>query len=129
MEYEMAMDILRASPAISQTSQWSALLRGSRTVDDLMSIVQQYVAAWRPDELATLPESCQPPPIQFGDDVAFYAFRLVRAQCQGEASHALEQMAAFFAVASQRLSFLMAHAAAFPAEQRALQSSRRRVVS
>ena len=125
----MAMDILRASPAITQTAEWSALLHGSRTVDDLMSIVQQYVASWRPDELTTLPENCQPPRIQHGDDVAVYAFRLVRAQCEVESNHALDQMAAFFAIASQRLSFLMAHAAAFPAEQLALKSSRRRVSS
>jgi len=129
MEYEMAMDILRAAPAVSQTAQWSGLLQSSRTVDDLMSIVQQYVSAWRPDELAALPEKCRPEPLAHGDDVALYAFRLVRAQYEVEPNLALEQMAAFFAVASQRLSFLMAHAEAFPAEQRALQSSRRRIFS
>ena len=129
MEYELAMDILRAAPAISQTAQWSTLLHGSRTVDDLMAIVQQYVASWRPDELAALPENCRPSQLQSGDDVAFYAFRLVQAQCEGESNHALEQMAVFFSIASQRLSFLMAHAAAFPAEQSALQSSRRRILS
>jgi len=94
-----------------------------------MSIVQQYVSAWRPDELAALPEKCRPEPLAHGDDVALYAFRLVRTQYEVEPNHALDQMAAFFSVASQRLSFLMAHAQAFPAEQRALLSSRRGIFS
>jgi hypothetical protein len=130
MEYEMAMDILRAAPAISQTAEWSALLHSSRTIDDLLSIVRCYVDAWSPEDLARLPEDCRPVHMQYGDDVAFHAFRLVRAQCAGgDSNHALNQMAAFFAVASQRLSFLMAHAKAFPNEERALRSNRSRVSS
>jgi hypothetical protein len=88
---------------------WQRRLDGARRVDELVEASRDFVATFTPEELAALPESCWPPArIRDGDDIANYAFELVRHECEeGSASAELiEKLARFFSCASMRLAQL-----------------------
>ena len=58
--------------------------------------------------MARLPALCRPLHLVDPDDIAFYAFHLVREQCfDAGACKELQRMAVFFGIASERLSQLM----------------------
>jgi len=87
--------------------EWPGRLVRAHDEPGVVEICRDYMES-RPDgSLGELPESCAPRPIVNPADVADFALRLVRAQCDGaRASATLEPMAAFFGAALARLSQL-----------------------
>lgn len=88
---------------------WHERLAEALTADEIIGVVKDYLATWRPDELARLPGDCRPGPMRDGEDIALYAFSMVRHQClAGGSDPELHRLATFFSAASHRLSQVMA---------------------
>lgn len=91
---------------------WKRLIQDAQTTDDVLGLVNDFIAGWQPAEVERLPEDCRPTRIADVNDVSDYAFRLVRHQCaRDEDAIELQKMVAFFVAASQRLSLVLAYAA------------------
>ena len=110
MEYEAALDILRDRERMIALA-WQARLAEARSPLGVLELANEFLSTWLPSEIASLPADCHPRGFACLDDIAFYAFRLVREQCSGrEATNELHRMAIFFAGASQRIAQLNANA-------------------
>jgi hypothetical protein len=71
----------------------------------LVKVADDYLAEWAPSELVLLPSDCRPGRIVDGEQIAFYAYSLIRRQCGSEASPVkLHRMATFFSMAAHRQS-------------------------
>lgn len=100
------------------STAWQRRLADALTADEIIGVVKEYLATWRPDELARLPGDCRPGPMRDGEDIALYAFSTVRHQCLGGgADPELDRLATFFSAASHRLSQVMAAANTAAANQ------------
>ena len=88
-------------------------MEGASSTEQVLAITHEFLATWSANQIARLPVQCRPVRILEADDIALYAFELVREQCL-DASRGMElqRMAAVFALASQRLSQLMANVTA-----------------
>jgi hypothetical protein len=92
---------------------WRDRLQRASSVDQVLELTHDFLTTWTPVEMARLPPLCRPLRVADADDVAFFAFELVREQClDAGASKELQRMAAFFGTASGRLSELMANVSA-----------------
>jgi hypothetical protein len=91
---------------------WRHTVDDARTEKDLVDVVRDYLATWRPDELAQLPEACRPGRIAGGEDIADMAYKLSksRLRLEGSADERLtfDRMMGFFLHASQRFATLVA---------------------
>src|SRR5687768_3987283 len=88
---------------------WQDRVAAAETVDDLVRVANEYLAMWSPAELSRLPTECRPGRLSDAEDVAFYAYTLIRQQCSSsDSSNELHRMAAFFSTVSQRQSQVMA---------------------
>ena len=106
MEYEAALKVLRDRERMIALA-WQARLAEARDPDEVLNLANQFLSTWLPSEIAALPNDCHPRGFACLDDIAFYAFRLVREQCSGrEGTVELHRMAIFFAGASQRIAQL-----------------------
>jgi hypothetical protein len=105
--YRRAGDVQKAFAAIG----WPGLLEVAASTEEVVSLAKDFLAAWSPEEIAALPVECQPRRLIDGDDVTFYAFDLVKHQCDQRRNARVGKMAAFFSSASLRLSQIMARAA------------------
>lgn len=93
------------TPAVAVT--WQEKVAGARTEEGLVRVANEYLAEWAPSELALLPSDCRPGRIVDGEQIAFYAYSLIRRQCGSEASSSeLHRMATFFSTAAHRQSQL-----------------------
>jgi hypothetical protein len=82
-------------------------LRSAPSEEEVVRLVREFIAEWRPEELAQVPDACRPPKIRDGEDIADCAFNLTRSRMEGDASNPLlAEMETFFAQACVRLSEL-----------------------
>lgn len=104
----MAMDIL-GDAEHATGSAWLGRLNTATSTAEVVVLAREFLATWSADDLAKLPDSCEPGEISSSDDIAFYAFQLVREQCSGDSQCVeLHRMATFFSSASQRVSQILA---------------------
>jgi len=108
MEYEMAMEIL-GDRERETGNAWQGRLNSATTVAEVVVLVKEFLATWSAEDLVKLPDGCETGDMNSSDDIAFYAFRLVREQCS-DAIQCIElhRMATFFSTASQRVSQILA---------------------
>jgi len=90
---------------------WRARIEGAASPPAVVDLCIEFLSGWTPRECARLPDAMQPPMLmREAADVTDYALRLVQAECGGDTvtpeHHA---MATFFAMASMRLSHLLAN--------------------
>lgn len=82
-------------------------LREARSELAVVRLTRDYLAEWRPEELACVPEACRPAKIRDGEDIADCAFRLTRARMDAADPDPLfVEMETFFAMACGRISQL-----------------------
>ena len=104
----MAMDLLGDSERATSNA-WQHRLNAATSVAEVVVLAREFLATWSAADLAKFADSCDPGEIDTSDDIAFYAFRLVREQCAGDnQSIELHRMATFFSSASQRVSQILA---------------------
>ena len=93
-------------------ASWEDLLADASTPDEVISIVRDFMAGIDHNDIARLPERCQPGNLLGMDDVLACAYELVRYQheCDPDAdqslAHLANGLASFFSRASVRLSEL-----------------------
>ena len=87
---------------------WIGLLDGAHSEHDVVSIVRDFAAFFSPDELDAMPAALRPRKTSDADDIADYAFDLIRYRLEhGEATPAIvARFADFYARASIRMSQL-----------------------
>jgi hypothetical protein len=98
-------------PRSMNAVSWEGRLQFAQDVIEVLSIAREFLAAFTPQELASLPEPCQPPLalVDIGD-VNSYAFELVRHNCgDSEPAELVQKLAAFFSHAATRISKLLAY--------------------
>lgn len=85
---------------------WQAKLAAARTEKEVVDVARDYLARLEYFEVQRLPERCRPRKILTANDLAAYAFDLVRHEYDEDDAHApfIHKLAAFFAQASLRLS-------------------------
>lgn len=79
----------------------------STSEEDVVSLARDYLAEWRPEELAHIPRACRPGKVRDAEDIGDLAFALTKARMDepDDVGYVLE-MEGFFAAASKRLSQL-----------------------
>ena len=88
---------------------WADLLAAATTPGQVIRIVRDFMATWTPQELAALPQDCQPPE-RFGlpEDIVLYTFMLVDHETKVlERDAGVARMSAFFSEATRRVTQLM----------------------
>jgi hypothetical protein len=87
---------------------WQERLRSANTEYDLVSVARDYLAMFSFDEISSLPEPCRPVRMVSAQDVADYAYVVVRRHCDEGAGveTPIHRIAVFFANANARLSEL-----------------------
>jgi hypothetical protein len=90
---------------------WEGRLQFAQDVVEVLSIAREFLAAFTPQELASLPGPCQPPLTLVDiEDVNSYAFELVRHNCaDSESAELVQKLAAFFSHAAARIAKLLAY--------------------
>ncbi len=88
---------------------WQQKLDLAETELEVVHISRDYVATLDPLEVAILPPECRPRKMLVANDVASYAFDLVRYDCDelGKVAVLVHKLAAFFSHASIRLSEIL----------------------
>lgn len=84
---------------------WQDRLRSAVTERDLVSVARDYLATFSIAEISSLPEPCRPGRIVSAQDVADYAYVVVRRHCDDGAGveAPIHRIAVFFANANARL--------------------------
>jgi hypothetical protein len=84
---------------------WQSRLDCAGSEAEIVDVARDFLAMFDPFELHSLPASCRPPPkIVDADDIAAYAFELVRNECDARAGDLLHKLARFFSHATICLS-------------------------
>jgi hypothetical protein len=86
---------------------WQRRLDSAHSEAEIVDAARDFLALFDPFELNALPRACRPPgKIVDADDVAAYAFELVRHECDTDARETdlVHKLARFFAHAATRLS-------------------------
>jgi hypothetical protein len=97
------------SPAHMTAVTWQHRLDHARTADEVVAVARDFLASFEPAELQSLPESCRPVAKVFEDDIASYAFDLMRHESgPTEPGELVHKLARFFSHASMRLAQLTA---------------------
>lgn len=97
------------SPAHMTAVTWQHRLDHARSADEVVAVARDFLASFEPAELSSLPESCRPVAKVFEDDIAAYAFDLVRHESgPTEPGELVHKLARFFSHASMRLAQLTA---------------------
>jgi hypothetical protein len=98
----------RAEHMIAVT--WDAKLDAAQSEYGVVMIARDFAATLDPWEIASLPEACRPAKIIDANDVAFYAFLLMRHHAidNPQAAAIIDRLATFFSTASIRLSQILA---------------------
>ena len=104
----MAMDILGDGERATSNA-WQMRLNAATSVAEVVVLAKEFLGTWSDADLAKLAADCEPGDMNSSDDIAYYAFRLVREQCAGDVQCLeLHRMATFFSSASQRVSQILA---------------------
>jgi hypothetical protein len=101
------MTITTHDPAPSMPSSWEERLNTAYEDGDVVAIARDFLARLTPYELGGLPPQCRPPAkLVDREDIASYAFDLVKHDCDGASSQAelVHRLARFFFHASNRLA-------------------------
>lgn len=87
---------------------WQERLRSAATERDMVSVARDYLATFSFDEISSLPEACRPVRMVSAQDVADYAYAVVRHHCEDNAGveTPIHRIAVFFANANARLGEL-----------------------
>jgi hypothetical protein len=87
---------------------WHEKLDDAKSEREVVEIARDYLATLDYFQVNVLPKSCRPRKVLTPDDVASYAFDLVRYQYDvtDESAELITRLAAFFATANARLSQL-----------------------
>ena len=82
---------------------WQRRLDDAATKEEIVAIANDFLMQWSEEELAQLPDDCQPRPMENADQVNAYALKLAHRDTvvPGYAS-ALHRMATFFTKAALR---------------------------
>ena len=67
---------LEDSNGFKTSSVWHRQIEGTRTVDEVLVTVRDYLASLTPNELAHLPETHRPMRIKGDDDIEYWTFKL-----------------------------------------------------
>ena len=87
---------------------WLDRIDAAVSVAEVLDVVRVYLAHLTPSEVAFLPPKCRPRKLVDGNDIAEYAFDLVRETCADETAAPLVlKIAAVVSHASSRVSELM----------------------
>jgi hypothetical protein len=82
-------------------------LRTATSEAEVIGLVRDFLAEWRPEELAHVPRVCRPGKMRDGEDIADCAYALTQARMAKAESHPLVlEMENFFAHACTRISEL-----------------------
>jgi hypothetical protein len=82
-------------------------LREAASELDVVRLTRDFLAEWRPEELARVPAACRPAKIRDAEDIADCAFRLTRGRMDAsDPDPLLVEMETFFAMACGRISQL-----------------------
>ena len=94
--------------AYSSTRKVLALkLRSAPSEEEVVRLVREFIAEWRPEDLARVPDACRPAKIRDGEDIADCAFSLTRSRMdEAESNPLLAEMESFMAQACVRISEL-----------------------
>jgi hypothetical protein len=88
------------------TPKWIAQLSSARSAEQVLAIVNAYIASRDPRELASLPAECAVRPMAAPEEVTGCAYRLAASQAHDDNARVIQRMGAFFARASVRLAEL-----------------------
>jgi hypothetical protein len=85
---------------------WQDRLNAASSESEVLGVARDFIAQFSPQEIQLLPEVCRPRKFVDSDDIASYAFTLVRHNCESDERTSLlvHKLVAFFANASTRLS-------------------------
>ena len=88
---------------------WKSLLQRAADTREVLAIARDYLAMLSPAEVASLPRRLQPSKIVDAEDLASYAFDMVRyhTECSGEAGDLCARLSEFLSHANQRATQLM----------------------
>lgn len=91
------------------TQGWQRRLDETSTQEEVVAVVNDFLALWTPDEIAALPEDCRPGPIENAQNVNAYALRLAHCQLSANlrAAPELRRMASFLTKAALRVYQLL----------------------
>ena len=88
---------------------WSRELTRARTVAELVTITEDYLAQWPPKDIARIPERCRPGRIKSAEDICFWYVRLAEeyvSQAAALDSDLHREMLGFFVTAAERVEVL-----------------------
>lgn len=87
---------------------WRTQLKGAGSVEAVLSVVRQYLAEWRPEEVASLPKGCWPSAFSSRKDVIDCSFKLseLHANFKGTDSSLarLQELLLFFTHVAVRIT-------------------------
>jgi len=84
---------------------WQQRLDLSYSEKEVVDVARDFLACFPPNQIYALPERCRPPGKLFADDVAAYAFELVRHECSTpDTAELVHRLARFFSHAATRLA-------------------------
>ena len=92
---------------LESLAPWRDLLASCRVSQQVVTLANEFVSRLPKDDLLRLPEDCRPGFFRNGSDLSAYAVDVKSCRCHDvREAHLVEQIAAFFQDASQRLSVL-----------------------
>jgi hypothetical protein len=88
---------------------WQDRLHCASSEAEVIEAARDFIVQFSPYEINQLPSACRPPRVKDGDDIAAYAFTLVRHHCDdGEGvGYVVHRLRAFFSEAAYRLSQIL----------------------
>jgi hypothetical protein len=97
------------TPAHTTATGWQHRIDHAFSAATVADVARDFLASFDPVELARLPDACRPPRQLLAEDIAPYAFDLVRQEtASAEASEIVHALARFFSLASVRMAQLSA---------------------
>ena len=100
------------------TAGWQRRLDEASTQEEVVLVVNDFLAVWTRDEIATLSEDCRPGPIENAQNVNAYALKLAHYQLSADlrASPELRRMTSFLTKAALRIYQILEHTGEFAPE-------------
>lgn len=100
----------KSSAARRSPLTWTERLVACRTEAEVVEACREWLAAWSPQDIASLPPACRPGKLHDADDIAALAFDAVRCgnATDGSPHPQVQRLASFFSHASTRVAEIMA---------------------
>lgn len=90
---------------------WQESLAATSSIEGITALAREYVAHIDAERLAALPLQCRPGKLSTAQDLADYAYELVRYRCDAEeagVAGTINDLAAFFSQAAVAISAISA---------------------